>query len=280
MKVLSRFIGNCRNFITQIMEDHITVYASQAAFFLVLSSIPLLMLGLNILQFVTPEGKDALIIVLQSIAPDTIDSFIEDIINEVYQKSSGALISASAIVTLWSASKSIYAVEQGLDQVYGNLHSYNFLILRLISTLYTLGFLVILWLFLIIMMFGNRLQILINTYFPILDSLTSVILDLRTTVALCTLTIFFMILYGLFPGRRVHFFHQLPGALFSTIGWILSSFVYSFYIDTFSNYSYMYGSLTAIILLLLWFYIFMTILLIGAEINVFLCSKHNHYLTD
>jgi membrane protein len=275
MKNLFRFIRTFYDFVKQITQDRITVYASQAAFFLILSAIPLLMLGLNILHFVTPDGKDTLIQILQLIAPDTIDIFIESIIDEVYQKSSGVLISASAIFTLWSASKAIYAIEQGLDQVYGNLHHYNFIILRVISTIYTLGFLVILWLFLIIMMFGNRLRILIHTYFPILDSLTAIIFNFRTIVALCILTVFFMILYGLFPGRRVRFFHQLPGALFSTIGWIASSFVYSIYIDNFSNYSYMYGSLTAIILLMFWFYIFMTILLLGAEINVFLCNKKN-----
>jgi membrane protein len=275
MKNLFRFIRTFYDFVKQITQDRITVYASQAAFFLILSAIPLLMLGLNILHFVTPDGKDTLIQILQLIAPDTIDIFIESIIDEVYQKSSGVLISASAIFTLWSASKAIYAIEQGLDQVYGNLHHYNFIILRVISTIYTLGFLVILWLFLIIMMFGNRLRILIHTYFPILDSLTAIIFNFRTIVALCILTVFFMILYGLFPGRRVCFFHQLPGALFSTIGWIASSFVYSIYIDNFSNYSYMYGSLTAIILLMFWFYIFMTILLLGAEINVFLCNKKN-----
>ena len=93
---------------------------------------------------------------------------------------------------------------------------------------------------------------------------------MRTLLSAFVLTVFFMVIYCFFPKRKVTFLNQFPGAIFATAGWFLFSFVYSIYITYFSNFSYTYGSLAAIVLIMLWLYICMTITLLGAEINVFL----------
>ena len=63
---------------------------------------------------------------------------------------------------------------------------------------------------------------------------------------------------------------QLPGAVFTACGWQLISFVFSIYLDVFTGFSTMYGSLTTIILILLWFYMCMYVILLGGEINALL----------
>jgi membrane protein len=118
------------------------------------------------------------------------------------------------------------------------------------------------------MMFGDALEKLIAKYLPILSNLTKQLISLRMITALLVLVVFFVLLYGIFPGRRFRTVSQIPGALFATGGWLVFSYAYSYYINHFSNFSYMYGSLTAIILLLLWLYFCMMILLLGAEINL------------
>ena len=67
----------------------------------------------------------------------------------------------------------------------------------------------------------------------------------------------------------------MPGALFTGAGWILFSYIFSVYINNFSNYSRIYGSLTAIVLLMLWLYSCMTILLYGAEVNMEIIRHKN-----
>ena len=67
---------------------------------------------------------------------------------------------------------------------------------------------------------------------------------------------------------------QLPGAIFAAVCWLLFSFGFSLYFSNFSNFSYMYGSLAAIVLLMFWLYFCICILFIGAEINDFLKSEN------
>jgi len=66
---------------------------------------------------------------------------------------------------------------------------------------------------------------------------------------------------------------EFPGAIISAAGWVGFSALYSFYITHFANYSYLYGSLTAIVLLMLWLYFCMNILFFGAEVNVLITSR-------
>ena len=114
------------------------------------------------------------------------------------------------------------------------------------------------------------LPILILSLFPVVSSFTRYLINFRSFLALAVLVIVFAGLYTLVPMRRHSLKSQLPGALFSTLGWIVFSGLFSLYFNNFSNYSYMYGSLTAVVVLMLWLYICICILLIGAELNYYL----------
>lgn len=273
---LNYVFRNILKMYDQIANDQISVFASQAAFFIVISAIPMLMMILNIIQFVSPEVKDQMIRFIQGFTPVAMNDMVSSIINELYHKSSGTLISFSALTTLWFSSKGIGAIEIGLNNIYKNKKQMNYIVFRLVSLLYTVAFLIIFWLFLLIMMFGDTLQKIIIKHLPVLGSFIQQVINLRMTTALLVLFIFFVLLYGIFPGRKFQILSQIPGAIFATAGWILFSYGYSYYINNFSNFSYMYGSLTAAVLLLLWLYFFMMILLLGAEINlVFPLIKKN-----
>ena len=101
--------------------------------------------------------------------------------------------------------------------------------------------------------------------------MTTHIINFRALWALMILIIFFLGIYTFVPDKRLKLRDQLPGAVFSTVGWMAFSFAFSLYFSHIGgkNYSYMYGSLTAIVLLLLWLYFCMCILFFGAEINYF-----------
>jgi len=100
------------------------------------------------------------------------------------------------------------------------------------------------------------------------------IISIRTVALLVALSIFFLIIYLVIPNRKSNFFYELPGALLSAVGWTGFSYLFSFYIDNMGNYSYTYGSLTAIIICMLWLYACMYIMFIGAEVNVVLASPN------
>ena len=150
----------------------------------------------------------------------------------------------------------------------------GYVIHRLICSGYTLLFIVTCIASLLMLVLGGSLQRFVNRWFPILSRTVTFLFNLRSLATLWLLILIFTGLYTLVPVRKHSMRSQIPGALFSTAGWIIFSALFSVYFNNFSNYSYMYGSLTAVVVLMLWLYICICILLIGAEINYFL-ERHN-----
>lgn len=122
-------------------------------------------------------------------------------------------------------------------------------------------------------MFGNSLYVWIQHRVPALGEVALLIISIRTIVGLCILILFFLLLYIVIPDRKSSLMEELPGAVLTSLGWMVFSYLYSFYIENMGNYSKMYGSLTAIVLLMLWLYACMYMMFIGGEINVYLQSK-------
>lgn len=257
-----------RRFADKVKQDYVNAFSGQAALFIIISVFPIVIMLLNIIQFLPITKTDfqkAVIYVL----PDSFSALAYNIIEELYLKSSGTMLSVSALATLWSASRGTLAIANGMNAIYGIKETRNYVVLRLISCLYTVSFVAIIIFSLSILVFGNSIYGIIASKFPIFEALAATFISLRVLIALCLLMLFFTFIYMVMPNRKVHFRYQIPGALFSSAGWMAFSFVFSVYIDNFNNYSNTYGSLTAIVLLMLWLYICMYILFLGGEINVF-----------
>ena len=145
--------------------------------------------------------------------------------------------------------------------------------MRSISILYTVMFLILIIATLLLLVFGNQLVAFVERFFPLLYEFTVGVLFMRAIIIIVALTAFFTLIYHVFPNRPSRFFSHLPGALFSALGWMIYSYAFSFYINHFSNYTSMYGSLTVIVLLILWLYFCMNIIFIGGELNSFMIER-------
>ncbi len=260
-----------RAFNRKVKDDFVSAFSAQAAFFVMISFFPFIMLLLTLIQYL-PITESVLMSTLIQIFPGSITSLIISIISEVHDNASGTIISITAITTLWSASQGILAIVKGLNSVYGIKETRSYFKLRLLSSVYTFIFAVMMIITLTILVFGNRLYVWIESKIPILRDLALIIISIRTIAGLFILTLFFLLMYIVIPNRSTRIYKELPGAVVSAAGWMGFSYLYSFYIDNMSNYSRMYGSLTAIVLFMLWFYFCMHILFIGGEINVILSS--------
>jgi membrane protein len=89
---------------------------------------------------------------------------------------------------------------------------------------------------------------------------------------------FFLLVYMNVPNRKSKVRYELPGAIFSTIVWMVYSWAFSFYISNYANYSVTYGSLATIVIFILWLYVTMNIVFVGAEINGVLrkCAEYGY----
>ena len=240
MKLIRKILFTVLPFTRQVSQDRVSVYAAQAAFFIIISAVPLVMLVLSLLQYVMPMTQSQLSALAMDVIPLAMRSHVIRVIDELYTQTSAPLISITAVSTLWAASRSLYALTRGLNEVYKTSETRHYFELRLKALLYTLMLIVLLIFSLLILVFGNRLQYLIESVLPLLARYSAYIISVRTLLSI-TLMIF--------------------------------SLVYSIYIDNFSNFSYTYGSLAAIVFMMLWLYSCMNILLIGGEINMWLLSQ-------
>lgn len=261
------------DFLKKIGKDHVNAFAAQASFFIILSFFPFLMLLLTIVQY-TPIDEEFLLTWTARVTPDIIDPLMKSITTELFQNTGGgAVISITAVLALWSASRGILSIIWGLNSVFQISDKRNFFLVRLLSCLYTIIFLagIILSLGLLVVGQGIYRRIESNTTF--VYYLLHRFMQQKWLISLCVLTLLFLLLYKALPGKKYTLTMHLPGSIFSALGWIISSFAFSFYISYSPSFSYIYGSLTTFIIFMLWMYILMYILLLGAEVNVYFRMK-------
>ena len=255
-------------FLKKLREDTVSAFAAQTAFFVILSFLPFLIFLLTLVRYLPVETENLLASV-QTVFPEAVHEYIGVLLSEVMEKTTGAILSISVITALWSASRGFLVIIQGMNAVYGNKETRKYFVLRLLSVGYTLVFAVVLLLTLVLLVFGNQIYLYAQSRVPLLQQTAFLVICLRTVVSLVVLTGFFWGLYLLVPDRKSkHATAELPGAVLSATGWLGFSYLYSFYIDRMSNFSAMYGSLTAIVLCMIWLYACMYIMFIGAELNV------------
>ena len=147
--------------ITKIIDaDNIFVYSAQASFYIIISSIPFIMLLLSLAQFVLPISEQDIFRLVVPLMPEVIKEPVQSIISELFYKSSGSVISITAISTLWPASRGISAIERGIRNVY-HTPSRRAIFLDIASSIfYTLIFIIIVILFLATTVFGTSIIII------------------------------------------------------------------------------------------------------------------------
>lgn len=261
------FLIQCKKIYDEFVRDEITVYAAQASFFIVLSFFPFIMILLTLIQLIPTISQADLLLVISRLFPQKVYPLVETIITDLYTTAPAAILSVTTVVTIWSASRGMMGIERGLNRIYDCKKRRNYVISRLISSGYTVVFIAVCIVSLGLMVFGSALQRLLLKYIPILNNIAPYLLSLRALIALAILIVFFMALYTYLPYERQKLKNQLPGALFSTAGWLVCSYGFSIYFNHFKRFSYMYGSLAAVVILMLWLYFCICILFLGAEVN-------------
>ena len=249
-------------------KDEMTVYAAQASFFTIIAAFPFIMLLMAMIQLIPTITKSNLLQVITSLVPANLKSLVFGVVENIYTNSPATVLSVTAIAAIWSASRGMLSIERGLNRVFGKQKKRNYVVTRMICAGYAIIFMLSCILTLVLLVLGSSIQGFVEHHFPVVAEITHYVISFRT-VLLLILTICFTFLYTYVPEKKQHFKKQLPGAIFSTLGWIAFSFAFSIYFNNFSNFSVMYGSLTAIVLLMLWLYVCICILFLGAEINYF-----------
>ncbi len=264
MKTVYRLFYILRDFNWQMTRKNISAFASSTSFFLFLSMIPLLMALCAILPY-TRLTEENLLMAITKFTPDAMNGLVVSVVSDVYARSAGT-ITIFAIVTIWSASKAMLALIRGLNAVNDFEERRNYFVLRFIACIYTVIILAATILALLVMVFGNVIVNLLLADIPPLHILVQFVMRFRFLFSWAVLTFVFALIYAYVPSNKLRFRGQVPGAAFSAIMWGAASYAFSIYVDHFNGFG-TYGGLTTVVIMMLWFYLLMYILMIGAHIN-------------
>ena len=216
--------------LAAIDRDCVFVYAGQASFMLVIAMFPFAMLLFSLLQYVLPFGRAELAKELEQMVPSMIMAPVSEVLDELFARPTISLISVTAVTALWTASRGVNAVKNGLRRMYHTPANRGFLYNTAMSLFYTVTLLVALFTTLILLVFGKLLMRMLQESFPWTAHLVTLLVKLRSLISLTLLTLFFMIVYRTLPGQKLSFVRQFPGALFTAVGWIGFSLAFSIYI--------------------------------------------------
>ncbi len=272
----SKFVSFKKVISTSINKAAIAAYSGQTAYMLILSFFPFFLFLLCLLQL-TPVSKSYLLTAMQLFLPPSLSTFVLSLIENLYQNQFYSLLPITVLVALWLGSKAFLCLIRGLNSIYEINETRNWFVLRFWSVLYTVLFAILLLSTLTVLVFGNALFLHLKNYFPFLEENLLPFISLRSLIAFLIMLLFFTLLYKSIPNfpkdQKVKYISQIPGALLATGGWLGFSFLYSYYIDHFSNYTIIYGSMAAIAFLMIWLYACMYMLFLGGLLNYFIQNK-------
>ena len=258
--------------IAGMMDKNIPFYASYAGYFIFLAVFPMLLLLLTLLQYIGLR-VDNLVQLLEQLLPQSAMDVFDDLIRATAQDATGTLVGASVLTALWSASKGVYGLLKGLNAVYRVSEDRGYFYTRTISVVYTFLFLVVLVLTLVLHVFGNTILSMVHISDLYLLRILMSIVDLRFLVLLAVQTLIFTLMFMVLPNRRNRFRDSLPGGLLSSLGWLVFSDLFSIYVENYSDYSSIYGSIYAVAISMLWLYFCISILFYGGALNRYLMEE-------
>ena len=228
----------------------------------------------------TPISESVLLAVIQELIPGSLSSLVSGWLGESYA-ASGTVLSITVISALWAGSKGFSSIAYELEDIYEREERRSYISRRLHSILETILFTVMITISLILLVYGNQLIQLFKRYVPFVENLSLLLFLFRSALSLLLFVVYFTFLYYFIPKQHSTIRAEIPGSILAAFLWITFSYLYSFYVDTWGSLTSIYGSLTSIVLLMLWLYFCITFIFLGALLNNYLQThKKMHLLRD
>ena len=269
--IISKYI---EQLIFRYNDDDISSMSAEITYYLILAFFPFLLFLINLLSF-TSLSSELLITNFNTFLPNDTGVLVKNMLVQTVQAKSKVLLLFAMIGCLWAASQGISAIIRGLNKAYDVKENRNFIKLKFTALIFTIVVAIMIILTFFMIVFGE----IIGSYMFGLIGATTLFniiwLFLRYGIPLTLMLITFSLLYKYVPNRKLEFNNIIVGTIFSTVGWVTSSLLFSFYVNNFANYEKVYGSLGGVIALIIWLYISTLIILLGGELNAISINSKN-----
>lgn len=259
-------VKDIKNLVFRFRDDEVLALASQLAYSLIFSFFPFLIFLMTLVGY-SPISSGEVLSGLNRILPYDALELVKNTVIEVVETKNGHLLSLSLVITLWTSSGGFNAVIRGLNKAYDESEHRSIFRVQLMAILCTVGVALVIIITILLLVFGQMLgrflaiRLGLSYQFQVAWDAVRYIIILLSTIFI------FAALYHYTPCRRLTWREVIPGAIFSTIGLIAVSMGFAFYVNNFGNYSRLYGSIGAVIVLLTWLFLLAIIIIMGGELN-------------
>lgn len=271
-KKVQSFISFFKALAQEFSRDNVPLLAAAQAYYYLLSLFPMLILILSIIPYFNLD-PDVIVNLIYDFIPNNIAEMIEDQIIDLVTEQRTGLLTFGVLGTIWSASNGMNTFIKAQNEAFNVTVLRPFWKARLISVGMTFGLIVALIVALLLPVLGEPIISFISSFGILTEELEELINLLRWVVSISVLGLIFAVLYALAPNIKIPFRYTLPGAIFATLAWQLTSYGFSVYISNFADLSQTYGSLGGIIVLMIWLFLIGIILVVGAEINAIIYRR-------
>jgi len=261
-------------------NDDLNSVGAQLSYFLFLSLFPFLIVLLNILSYTPLISQDLIFNNIQFL-PVEIKNIIGGFIEDLTLNSSQGLLSIAALAGIWSASTGVLNLIKAINKAYGYKETRSWFRLKALAFIFTIAFFLLILLVFVSLIFGELISRKLFNYLGIEQIFIPLWNYIRYLISIVYMILFFTMLYRYSPcvdrkHRNISYLHTMPGGIFTTIGLLLISSGFSYYVSNFAHYSTTYGSIASIIVLMIWLYLFGILIVLGGEINATLKTLGNN----
>jgi membrane protein len=260
-----------RRVYAETMDDDVLGRAAQLSYYFLLALFPALLFLTSLLGYFAGEDsqlRSSLFGYLSAVLPGDASKLVAETVNDVTQSSGGGKLSFGILATLWAASNGMGAISESLNAAYDLKETRAWWKVRLVAVGLTLALAFLIVSSLVLVLYGHDLADAVAGRFGLGEAFALTWKVVQWPIVLGFVLLAFALIYYFAPDARDQDWKWItPGAIVGVALWLIISFAFKAYLSFFNSYSATYGSLGAVIILMLWFYFTGISILVGGEIN-------------
>ena len=270
---MNKYIKVIKSIIKSVLDNDFSGMAAEMGFFLIIGIFPF---TLFLIEVFSKLGKksfvNSIFTALEKVMPGDALGLIRSVISEVSFSDKGGLLAIiGVIITIILSTNAMAIILKGLNRAYKVEETRSFIYTRLLSLTMVFVNTAILFLTVNLIVFGKVILKFLTATFNLSPEIANTVLILRWPFAFLALFLLAYLQYYILPDlsgkellRRKS---ALPGTIFFCISWLAGSWWFSIYVNNLHTYNFVYGTIGAFAVLMVWLYYTSTLILIGGEIN-------------
>jgi membrane protein len=255
----------------EVLDDDVLGRSAQLSYYFLLALFPALLFLTSLLGYLAGEDsqlRQGLFDSLAAVLPGDASQLVAKTVSDVTQSSGGGKVSFGILATLWAASNGMGAISESLNAAYDLKESRPWWKVRLTAVGLTLSLTLLIVTALVLVLYGHDIADAAAVKLGMGSAFATGWKVIQWPLVFIFVLLAFALIYYFGPDSRAQDWKWItPGAVVGVLLWLLISFAFKAYLSYFNSYSATYGSLGAVIILMLWFYFSGIAILVGGEIN-------------